>query len=196
MKKIIVLTIMAMLVASAAYALTTVSQGASATIGTAMSIEFASTTDTTFGGGNIVWAAVDPSAGSHIAPDSADRTGLPTAKMDTAVICKYNNTQKWQLKMYINGGTLAGKVRFYEAKPVRGATAGNGTMYAGQPVPAGSNWPFIPTSDTAIYTSGTNDTINTPFGSFCGISYALDPTGLSSGTTATGTINYTIVQVP
>ena len=188
MKKIIALAVMVLLSATAAYAGTTVSQTANATLAGVLSIEFANTTDTTFGGGAINWTAIDPSLGTVI-----NCTGHSGTKSDTAVICKYNGTlTAWYLKMGI-AGTLATKIKFYMAQPINRntSTATNGTLAVPTPA-AGADWPVIWSSTTTAYTSGTNDTVNTPFGTFVALDYGLNPTGLVSGTAYSGTITYTI----
>jgi len=195
MKKIFVLTLVALLSATAAYAATTVTQSATASVAGTMSVEFADTTDTTFGGGAINWNSVDPALGNLIPPTGAARgTG---AKMDTAVICKYNGSSTaWYFKMSITG-TLAGKIKYYMPQPVNRNTSlpTNGVVAGGTP-PAGSDWPVIPSAATTGYTSGTNDTVNTPFGSFVALNYALNPTGMVSGSSYSGTITYTITTTP
>jgi len=188
MKKLLAIAVMVLLSTTTAYALTTVTQSATATIAGALSIEFANTTDTTFGGGAINWTSIDPSLGNLI-----NCTGHLTTKSDTAVVCKYNGTAtKWYLKMNITG-TLASYVKYYMGQPINKntSTATNGTLAV--PTPGvGQDWPVIPGTATTAYTSGTNDTVNTPFGTFVGLDYGLNPTGLVSGTTYNGTITYTI----
>ncbi len=191
MKKILALTLVALFVATNVSAVTTLNQSATATVISVLSIEFANTTDTTFGGNAIPWTSVDPALGNLI-----KATGHQATKADTAVICKYNGASAaWYLKMSI-AGTLAGKVKIYMPQPINRNTGSvtSGTLAYPTPLPD-TDWPVLPGTATTVYTAG-NDTVNTPFGTFVAMDYGLNPTGMTTGTTYSGTITYTITTTP
>lgn len=190
MKKLFVILIMVMVVgvlATGAFAVTTLSQSANVTLASVLSIEFASTTDSTFGSGTIPWTNVDP-ASSVVYP-----TGHLTTKSDVGLICRYNGAGAWYAKMNLTTTTLTGKLSRWISQPVnRNTTPGtptNGT------VTGLNSWVVIPATATTVYTSG-NDSLNTPLGTFIGVNYSLNPTGLSTGTAYAGTITYTITTTP
>ncbi|MDP2912902.1 MAG: hypothetical protein Q8N91_02725 [Candidatus Omnitrophota bacterium] len=84
MKKIFgslsLLAIVMAMVAGSAFAATTQTQTATVSVASILSIEFASTTDTTFGGGGIPWTSIDPTS-NLVYP-----TGQASTKAETAVI--------------------------------------------------------------------------------------------------------------
>ena len=191
MKKLMIIAIATVFVvgmAAVSYAVDTVTQSAQATVSGVMSIEFAAGSDSTFGSGAIPWTSIDPGGDNNIVPP----TGHSGTKCDTAVIAKCNSAPTgWDLKMSISGD-LVGKVKYYMGQPINRntSTATNGTVVGGIPA-AGSDWPVIPASATAVYQSN-NDTVNVPFGTFIGVSYGLNPVGLTTGVTYNSTITYTI----
>ncbi|MBI5144379.1 MAG: hypothetical protein HZA30_04865 [Candidatus Omnitrophica bacterium] len=193
MKKLIGILIMALMIgvlATGAYAVTTLNQSASVTLASVLSAEFANTTDSTFGGSTIPWTNVDPSS-NLVRP-----TGYSTTKPDVGIICKYNGAATaWYLKMNFTSTTLSGKIKKYMSQPTiwngTSSVATNGAVAGGA-----DTWQAIPSTAATVYTSGANDKVNTPYGTFCGMNFALDPTGLATGTTYSGTITYTITTTP
>jgi len=186
MKKLIGIIIMAMVIGVAvnAYAATNISQSASASVAAVLSVEFS--TYGTFNNGSIPWTTVDPSS-DYIRP-----TGSATTRSDVALVCRYNGSAaNWYLKMRLTTSNLTGKIyrqipqpnlRDPAGTPTTGTVAGNTTDY----------W-VVPATDTTVYTSGSNDRINTPNGTFVGVNYALRPEGLQNGGAGySGTLYYTI----
>ena len=177
-----------------AFAATSATQSVSIGVKETLALELAS--DAALGTGAISWSNVEPTS-TLIYPDGGHVSG----KSDVGVRCKSNRAGGWQLKLEFNAGQpeVANKIKYYMALPTFGGTAtvpgtpGNGTL-ANTPPAAGFDWPVIPNG--VVYTSGGNDSINTPNGSYAGISYALDPTGLQTGTPYSGAIVYTITAKP
>ena len=191
MKKITLILAMALaigcLATNAFAAVTTLTQSATVTIASVLSIEFASLTDSTFGSGTIPWTSVTPDS-SVVYP-----TGHVTTKPDVGLICKYNGAGSWYTKMNFTTTTLTDKISRWISQPVnRNTTPGtptNGTVVTPD------DWVVIPAAATTVYTSG-NDSLNTPLGTYIGVNLSLNPVGLSTGTTYTGTITYTITTTP
>ncbi|MDP2912903.1 MAG: hypothetical protein Q8N91_02730 [Candidatus Omnitrophota bacterium] len=171
-----------------AFAATTQTQNTNVTIASVLSIEFASTSTTTFGSGTISWVNVDPTS-SLIYPTGGHVAG----KADTAVICKYNGAGNWALKMKFESSNLTyRKLRFYMAQPTYNGVATNGTLVDWTPY-FGADWYPVPLIDATVYTSGTMDRTNVPNGTFVGISYGLNPQDLTAGVSYSATIIYTVV---
>ena len=190
MKKLIGMLILAMVIGGLAtdgYAAATLTQATNVTVASVLSAEFASTTDSTFGSGAVPWTNVIPTA-NLVRP-----TGHVSTKPDVGIICTYNGIAAiWYLKMSFASATLAGKISKYMSQPINRNTssATNGTVAGGA-----NTWQAIPATAATVYTSG-NDTLNTPLGTFCGMDFGLNPEGLLTGTSYTGTITYTITTTP
>ena len=160
----------------------------------ALSMEFAGVQDTNTA---ISWDNVDSSGENNVIPPTnrpKDEDGGDLA--DVGVIVKYNGTRvSWYLMISLSGDIdLTDKVKFYMKQPINRNTtlATDGALGFPTP-PANSDWPKIPAAPAVVYTSGPGDTINTPFGTFVGISYGLNPVGLEAGTSYTGTVTYTLI---
>lgn len=174
--------------AGSAFAATTQTQTTTVTVASVLSIEFASTVDTTFGSGAISWVNIDPTS-SLVYPTGGHVAG----KADTAVICKYNGAGNWALKMRFQSSNLTfRKLRFYMAQPTYNGVATNGTLFDWVPY-YGADWPPVPIIDATVYTSGTMDRTNVPNGTFVGINYGLNPQDLTAGVSYSATIIYTVV---
>lgn len=189
MKKLFGILIMVVILgalATSASAVTTLSQNANVTLASVLSIEFATTTDSTFGSGTIPWTSVDP-ASSVVYP-----TGHLTTKSDVGLICKYNGAGSWYAKMNLTTTNLTGKLSRWISQP----TNRNTTTATNGSVTGLDSWVVIPAVAATVYTSGLNDSLNTPLGTFIGVNYSLNPTGLATGTAYTGTITYTITTTP
>jgi len=196
MKGIVIIIILMLIIVSgpmSAFAATTATQGATVSIASVLSVEIDATAGATaFGAGTIPWTSVTP--GSNLVYPTG---GHITGKSDVGIILKNNTTlTSWQLKMQqVSANGLNGKIKFYLAQPTMNGSATNGTLAYPTPA-AGADWPVIPAAATTVYTSGTADKTNVPYGTYCGFSYALDPAGLLTGTAYTGTITYTITTTP
>jgi len=184
-----VLMAMALVVSGAAFAATTATQTANVSVASLLSIEFAPAGQSTVGSGNLNWTSITPTS------NVINIDGHSTTKSDTAVICKYNGTGNWALKMkFVNTGTatLEGKLKYYMGMPYYNGVAANGTL--GNPTPGlGQDWPVVPNTDLTVYTAGTLDKTNVPNGTFVGIDYAINPEGLNTTGSYSGTITYTVV---
>jgi len=195
MKKLfllIAITVAIGCLATSGFAVTNASQNVSVSVGETLALELDPLAPC--GAGQIDWTNIEPTSNLVYA------TAHDPTKSDVGVRCKSNRALGWQLSMRFvaTSPELAGKMKFYMKKPLLpdGTTFGNGTLIAGQPPAAGADWPVMPSADTVVYASGTNDVINTPNGSYAGISYALNPAGLAVGPSYTGAITYTISPKP
>ncbi len=178
------------LVATSAYAATSLSQSASVSVQSILSVEFASTADCTFASGSLPWTNVDPSV-DYIRP-----TGSYSTKSDVGLYCRHNGSAAaWYLKMKLTTTNLTGKL--YRMIPQPNLRDEAGTKTDGTVAGNAKDWFQIPATDTTVYTSGSNDKVNTPHGTYVGINYALRPEGLVNGGTGySATIYYTITTTP
>jgi hypothetical protein len=121
----------------------------------------------------------------------ADQT--VTGQSDVGVYCMSNSGSTWYLKMKIADttgtlGTAPGVYRF-----INGATNRNTGLAANGTVAFNNVWHKIDTADEVTYSSGTNDTVNTPFGTCIGVTYSLQSlVGVNTGVAYASTITYTI----
>ncbi|MDP2912904.1 MAG: hypothetical protein Q8N91_02735 [Candidatus Omnitrophota bacterium] len=169
-----------------AFAATTQTQTTNVTIASILSIEIAEAPDSTFGSGAIPWININPN-NSPVPP-----TGHVITKSDVGLICR-NNQGTWYLKIHMTGATLENKIWCFTfpTKVINRNTSTqadgmlNGIMNCVRPTPY------------TLYTSGSNDSLNTPHGTFFGIDYGLALSEqLEAVMTHTGTITYTITRSP
>ena len=178
------------MVATSAFAATQLTQGATVSVGSVLSVEFAAagaTNKVALGEGTLNWPSADATQ-SQVYPEG----GHVPDYSDVGLVCKYNGTGNWALKISFASGNMAGKLRYYMGQPYYNLETTDGTLGNAAPA-AGSPWPPIPATPFTAYTSGSEDRTNVPNGTFIGISFALDPSGLEPGTPYGGTITYTIV---
>lgn len=192
MKKIfgsLIMVIAMAMMAGNVFAANTQTQIISVGVASVLSVEFAeagATNKVALGVGTITWTGADASL-SQVYPVGGHVDGYS----DIGLICKYNGAGNWALKMKFVSGNMAGKLRYYMGQPYYNGETTDGTL--GNAAPAeGTPWPIIPSTDINAYISGSEDRINVPNGTFVGISYALDPSGLTPGTSYGGTVTYTI----
>jgi len=193
MKVVTELLIIAMgmaLTASPSAAVTTISVQATATLKSGFRIEFYQPD-----GEHILYSATvpfskfDPSATFALPDGRAPYDG----KSDVGVYCMSNDPVTWYLKMSITAGTIPdGKLKYYLSQPTKWdgtqSVTTNGTIFPDPP-----EWTAIPKGTTkTIYRSGSNDTINSPFGTLATLNFQLDPSGLNAETTYSATITYTM----
>ena len=194
MRKVLlsIATIGMLALATSAYAASpddSVGTSISGTVGTVFSIAFDNDSD------NVTFTT--PAAGltiSNIDPTESLNylDGHSASKSDIAVICKSNEDIAWYLKTTVSG-SLAGKMLYYMPQPTVDQVDTNGALL--NPTPGlGDPLPVIP-DDEAIYSSG-NDNINTPNGTYCGMSLGVNGGGLESGTSQSGDITFTMTQTP
>ena len=147
-------------------------------------------------GQDILWTNIDPSAGNLIRP-----TNHVDGKLDTGVVVAHNSSApSWNLKIQVTGALVINgesKIKYYLPQPINKntSTATNGVTVPASPPGVGQDWPKIPTTLSAIYTSN-NDSVNTPFGTLVTHDVALDPSGLVTGQTYTASITYTASVTP
>lgn len=115
-------------------------------------------------------------------------------KSDTGVVCISNMGVPWYLKMQgvYSEGLFAGNAKYYYTQPWdRNANQQTDGTLAGS-----VEWTPIPTESSNIYTSGSLDTVNTPFGTLSTFSFGVDPRGLSAERTYTVSVTYTMTTAP
>lgn len=192
MKKILLTGIVAicfLALATAVYAAgdpTPIATTVTANVDTVFSIAFDNTAaNVSYPGATNLTATVDSASNlNYLALHSG-------TKPDIGVICTSNENTTWYLKAEATG-TLAGKLLFYLPQPTVGGALTTGTLATATPG-AGQQWPVIPTTKSTLYTSG-NDKVNTPNGTYCGMSIGINGGGLAPGTGVTGTVTFTLTQ--
>lgn len=115
-------------------------------------------------------------------------------KSDTGVVCTSNTGDPWFLKIQgvYSAGLPDNSLKFYYSQPWNrntGSQTSSGLTYNAQ-------WLNLPKEPTTIYTSGNEDTVNTPFGTLSTFSFAVDPRGLSSEQTYAVAVTYTMTTSP
>jgi hypothetical protein len=115
-------------------------------------------------------------------------------KSDTGVVCISNLGVPWHLQIQgrYSEGLPENSLKFYYSQPWNrntGEQTSGGLTYNAQ-------WLAMPEEGTTIYTSGSEDTLNTPFGTLSTFSFAVDPRGLSSERTYTVSVTYTMTTTP
>jgi hypothetical protein len=138
----------------------------------------------------IPFSNIDPS-GSLIYPNARSEDD---GKSDTGVVCISNVGTQWYLKLQAvySAGLPTGSVKYYYSQPWNRNTGNraNGTLTNTE------SWRSVPETPTTIYTSGSDDTVNAPFGTLSTFSFAVDPKGLTSGSAHTVAVTYTMTTVP
>ncbi|MBN1354368.1 MAG: hypothetical protein JW994_06845 [Candidatus Omnitrophica bacterium] len=164
----------------------TIQTTVNATVGSTFSIAFETNgTYVSYPGASGLTAAVDPASDLNYLDNHS------TLKPDIGIIVKSNENIQWFLKTATAGGSLAGKLLYYLPQPTVDGTVTNGTLT--NPVPGeGNPWPKIPNG--TIYTSGL-DKINTPNGTYFGMSIGVTGSGLAPGSAACNLI-FTLTQTP
>lgn len=141
---------------------------------------------------NVPFTNVDPTQ-SFILPDGR---AVNDGKSDVGIYCKSNLNLTWYLKIGVTGGNLPdNKLKYYLSQPtVWDGSASITTNGAITPDPP--DWTVIPKGmSTTIYQSGSNDTVNTPFGTLATINFQLDPEGIPGGTYM-AIVTYTVTTSP
>lgn len=115
-------------------------------------------------------------------------------KSDTGVVCISNIGVPWHLKIQgrYSEGLPENCLKFYYSQPWNRNT---GYQTAGG-LTFNAQWLPIPEEGTTIYSSGSEDTVNPPFGTLSTFSFAVDPRGLSSERTYTVAVTYTMTTTP
>ncbi len=115
-------------------------------------------------------------------------------KSDTGVVCVDNTGETWYLKIHgsFSEGLPENSVLYYFSQPWNrntGAQTGGTLTYT-------TGWRPLPKEPATVYTSGSGDTVNTPFGTLSTFSFAVDPKGLEADHTYTISITYTMTNTP
>ena len=141
-------------------------------------------------GGPLTWTNVDPQSNLE-RPD-----GYTVGQGDVGLVCITNTGDTWYVKLNLTTATLDDKALFYLPQPTNRnlSSDSDGTLAYATPG-AGDAWPVIPDTATVVYTAGYNDTINSPFGTLLSFNFAIDPTGLTAGSSHNATITYTMTTV-
>jgi len=115
-------------------------------------------------------------------------------KSDTGVVCLTNIGAPWHLKVQgvYSEGLPDNAVKFYYAQPWNRNTGNQ----ADGTVTNRVDWLSLPVTPLTVYTSGTGDLINTPYGTLSTFSFAVDPRNLSSERAYTVQITYTMTTTP
>lgn len=135
---------------------------------------------------------IDPAATFAL----ADGRTVNDGKSDVGLYCISSHGSPWYLKIGITAGNMPeNKLKYYLGQPyIWNGTASvptDGTITPNPPA-----WAAIPKgSGTVIYSSGSMDTVNAPFGTLATINFQLDPSGISSGN-YTATVTYTMTTSP
>ena len=140
----------------------------------------------------VPFTGVDPTK-DFILPDTR---AVNDGKSDIGIYCKSSLNIPWFIKIGITGGNLpADKLKFYMGQP----TVWNGSASIttdGAVTPNPPDWTAIPKgTNMTIYQSGSNDTVNTPFGTLATINFQLDPEGILGGS-YTAIVTYTMTTSP
>ncbi len=138
----------------------------------------------------IPFSDVDPSKSIAYPNGRAEDDG----KSDTGVVCITNVGAPWyfNIKADYSEGLPEGSIKYYYSQPWNRNTGyqTNGTLTNNV------EWRPLPKEASTIYTSGSDDTVNAPFGTLSTFSFAVNPGGLSSGEVYTVAITYTMTTAP
>ncbi len=141
---------------------------------------------------NIVYSTVvpftniDPEKSMVLADGRKDNDG----KSDTAVVCRSNAGIVWYLKLHLTPAAplTSDKVKYYIDQPYNRNTGGRADGSLTQT----ANWYSFSIAPTTIYTSGTQDISNLPFGTLITFNFAIAPSGLEAGKSYSAAITYTL----
>ncbi|MFH1997059.1 MAG: hypothetical protein ABIJ27_08760 [Candidatus Omnitrophota bacterium] len=180
-------------VAASSFAATTATTAATASASNALAIAFAPITDGPSTNGAAISFTVDA---ADYAAGWAPADQFVSGKSEVGVYCYDNSGSTWYLKMNIVDAALGGNLSTVGVyRYINGATLRNTGGGANGTVVDNGVWSKIPTLSTTVYTSGANDTNNTPLGTGIFVGYSLqDLTGLASGVAYSSTITYTITE--
>ena len=139
----------------------------------------------------VPFSNVDPQESMVYPNGRAENDG----KSDTGVVCITNMGDPWYLQIQgvYSEGLPEDSVKYYYSQPWNRNTGQEttGSLSAGT-----VDWRAVPSTPSTIYTSGADDTINTPFGTLSTFSFAVDPRGLSADMTYTVSVTYTMTTAP
>ncbi|MBI5144378.1 MAG: hypothetical protein HZA30_04860 [Candidatus Omnitrophica bacterium] len=141
---------------------------------------------------NIPFTNIDPTKSMCYADGRQEYDG----KADTGVVCRSNLNTTWYLKMSATAVSSPpfpmANFKYYMGQPWNRTlnVSADGTL-SNAP-----DWYPAPTSPVVMYTAGTNDKSNLPYGTLATLSFSVNPEGLTSGYTYTISINYTLTVTP
>jgi len=138
----------------------------------------------------IPFSNVDPSK-SLVYPNARSEDD---GKSDTGLVCISNVGVPWYLKLQASysAGLPKDSVKYYYSQPWNRNTGNraDGTLTNTEA------WRPVPEDPTTIYTSGSDDTVNAPFGTLSTFSFAVNPTGLASDRSYAVAVTYTMTTAP
>ncbi len=141
---------------------------------------------------NILYTTMVPFTGMDPTDNWVESDGREASpgKSDVGLVCTTNRNTTWYMKIKGSQDPLisVGKLKYDLWQPW------NRTM--NQPsdgeITGGTGWHDMPTSATMVYTSGPLESINTPDGTLCMFSFAIDPGRLDPTQTYNCTIQFTL----
>ncbi len=138
----------------------------------------------------VPFSNVDP-AQTFVYPDGRREDD---GKSDTGVVCITNLGIPWYLKIQgtYSEGLPEGCIKYYYSQPWDRNTG----YQTGGALAFNEEWRPLPQGAITIYGSGSEDTINTPWGTLSTFSFAVDPRGLSSERIYTVSVTYTMTTAP
>jgi len=164
----------------------TLNSNVTATVGGIFSLEFYTDANVLYTT-SVPFSSVDPTEEYNY----PDNRGLNDGKSDIGLLVTSNQGAPWYLKIGLStGSTLLGKLRYFMGQPTNrnwDSPADGGLGHEG--------WFVIPvqTGPETMYTAGTGDQNNTPYGTLATLSYSLDGSGLAPGGHS-GTATYTLTE--
>lgn len=124
----------------------------------------------------------------------ADGRSGGDGKSDVGLVCISNMGTTWYLKIHAQPTapfTLS-QIYYYLGQPWNRTLSQTADGQLAQP----ANWYNLPGSSTVLYTAGPSDLTNTPSGTLCMFSFAINPSKLAAFQTYNCTITYTLTMVP
>jgi len=164
-----------------------------ASIGTTFKVQYYTPDANVLYTDTIPFTNIDPSKGYALPDRRSDNDG----KSDVGLYCISSDNTTWYLKITISGGNLPGnKLKYWCSQPyIWNGTSSVKTDGAVNPNPPA--WTPIPAGSAAtIYTSGSNDTANAPWGTLVTLSFQVDTTGLVANTPYAVQVTYTMSTTP
>ncbi|MFC1631341.1 hypothetical protein ACFL1I_00100 [Candidatus Omnitrophota bacterium] len=192
MKKILLSAIMAVAILAIAHNVYAQDQSLSTTVtGTVASIfslEFYTDANVLYSS-TVPFTSVDPGDQYNYPDGRAEDDG----KSDVGLLVTSNQSTPWYLKVGLTPGSeLTSKLAYYMGQPYNRnwGTPSDGSIGHG-------DWFNIPSNiaPETMYTAGTADQLNTPFGTLATLSFKIDGAGLSPGG-KTVSVTYTLTQTP
>lgn len=117
-------------------------------------------------------------------------------KSDVGLVCRTNFGASWYLKIHASPPDspliTIGNIKYYLGQPWNRTLS----KLADGEITGGAAWHNIPPSSSVIYTAGPTDLINTPWGTLCTFSFAIDPSRLTPDQIYNCAIQFTFTTSP